>query len=139
MMTNFASPRRFGRLAAAVAIASLTLSCSNSMSPSSGGLSYNVLIVQGAATMAGAAFSPSTFTTKLSTGGKVTWENGDFTSSGYSGGTGVTHHLVSDAPLFDTGNIAPLSTASFTFTTAGTYTYHCMIHPTMVGTIVVNP
>ena len=30
-------------------------------------------------------------------------------------------------------------TFTFTFTTAGVYPYHCTIHPTMVGTITVNP
>jgi plastocyanin len=138
-MTVYASRRRLGRIAAVAALVSVSLNCSTSMSPSGGGPAHDVLIVQGAATMAGAAFSPSSFTTKLSTGGKVTWENGDFTSGGYTGGSGVTHHLVSDTPLFDTGTIAPLAVASFTFTGAGTFTYHCAIHPTMVGTIVVNP
>ena len=29
-------------------------------------------------------------------------------------------------------------TYSFTFTAAGTYPYHCSIHPNMVGTIVID-
>src|SRR5579875_243718 len=33
--------------------------------------------------------------------------------------------------------IAPGATFSFTFTTPGTYTYHCTIHPFMHGTVVV--
>jgi plastocyanin len=35
--------------------------------------------------------------------------------------------------------MSPNETFSFTFTTPGTYTYHCSIHPGMVGTIVINP
>lgn len=59
----------------------------------------------------------------------MTWLNHD----------GVAHHLVSDAPLFDTGSIAPNVSVNGKLTKAGTFTYHCVIYPTMVGTIVVNP
>jgi plastocyanin len=46
---------------------------------------------------------------------------------------------VSNAPLFDTGDIAPLNSAQFVFTSTGTFGYHCSIHPSMTGTIKVNP
>jgi len=116
---------------------SAVLSCSSSTAPVTGLPPHDVAIVQGAATMASNAFSPNPFTVKLSSGGKVTWANGDFTGDAY-GGTGVTHHIVSDSPLFDSGLLAPFATFQFTFTAAGSYPYHCMIHPSMVGTIVVN-
>lgn len=113
-------------------------SCSSSTDNSGMVPAHDVLIVQGAQTMGNTAFSPSTFTVSLAAGGKVVWANGDYTGGSY-GGSGVTHHLVSNTALFDTGDIAPLSTAQFVFTTTGTFGYHCSIHPSMVGTIKVNP
>ena len=68
----------------------------------------------------------------------MSWVNGD-NNGGVYGGGGVTHHLVSDSPLFDLGLQAPGVSVQFTFTGTGTFTYHCAIHPTMVGTIQVNP
>jgi plastocyanin len=35
-------------------------------------------------------------------------------------------------------SLAPGATGSFTFTTPGTYAYHCTIHSFMKGTIVVK-
>jgi hypothetical protein len=51
---------------------------------------------------------------------------------------GVEHDLESDSPLFDF-DLSPGATGSATFTAAGTYPYHCSIHPNMVGTIVITP
>jgi len=77
------------------------------------------------------AFSPNPFTISLATQTLVQWGNG----------TGVSHNLLEDgvAPEFSSGNIAAGGTFSHTFTTAGSYPYHCTIHPSMVGTITVNP
>jgi plastocyanin len=43
-----------------------------------------------------------------------------------------------DGRSFDTGNIDPGSTATITLAKAGTYRFHCSIHPFMHGTIVVR-
>ncbi len=72
------------------------------------------------------AFSPATLTVK--TGTKVTWTNNDT----------VTHTVTADQGAFDSGNISPGSTFSFTFTKAGTYSYHCNIHHSMTATITVQ-
>jgi hypothetical protein len=40
--------------------------------------------------------------------------------------------------MWDTGRLNPGQAGSFTFTTAGTFAYHCAIHPQMHGTIVVG-
>ena len=59
-------------------------------------------------------------------------------------GTGSTFHSVaSDGPATFPGSGDPQSgdgtTYTFTFTTAGTYNYHCLVHGTgMHGTIVVQ-
>jgi plastocyanin len=55
----------------------------------------------------------------------ITWTNTD----------SITHHVVADDGSFDTGNLAGgQSSAAITVPAAGK-TYHCSIHPSMVGTI----
>jgi plastocyanin len=69
----------------------------------------------------------------INVGDKVTWKNNDASThtASKTGGPG---------PNFDTGNISPAATsAEVTFSTAGTMTYQCNIHPNMTGTIEVNP
>ena len=77
-------------------------------------------------TIANLAFSPATLTAKPGT--KVTWTNND----------SVIHTVTSDTGVFNSGNIAPGSTFSYTFNSAGSYAYHCTIHPNMKGTILVQ-
>jgi plastocyanin len=72
------------------------------------------------------AFSPATTTVKAGT--KVTWTNQDST----------THHVVSDTGAFDSGNLNSGQSYSFTFNKTGSYPYHCSIHPSMTGTIIVQ-
>lgn len=86
-------------------------------------------IVQGAEFLTTAAFDPNPKTAKLADGGAVRWVIGD----------GTTHQIASDNGAFPTSNgIRPGGTYSITLTTAGTYHYHCAIHPNMVGTVVVQ-
>jgi plastocyanin len=78
----------------------------------------------------GFAFSPDTLTVKPGT--TVTWTNGD----------GTSHTVASDAgaPVaFSSDPIANGASYTFTFSQPGTYTYHCSIHPSMKGTIIVQP
>ena len=72
------------------------------------------------------AFNPATLTVKAGT--TVTWNNQDST----------THHVVSDTGAFDSGNLANGQSYSFKFAKSGNYPYHCSIHPSMTGTIVVQ-
>jgi plastocyanin len=52
----------------------------------------------------------------------------------------MTHTATADGGAFDTGNLAPGATSSpITMSTAGSFPYHCGIHPSMVGTLTVNP
>jgi plastocyanin len=75
----------------------------------------------------GMSFSPSPATMKA--GQTVAWKN--------SGGT--THTATADGGAFDTGAIADGATsAPITMSTAGTFTYHCTFHPSMVGTLTVS-
>lgn len=75
-------------------------------------------------------FSPTSLTIKVGT--TVTWKN-----------TTQTPHTVTsdDGTTFNSGISTPISpgmTFSFTFTKAGTFTYHCDFHPYMKATIVVK-
>lgn len=79
----------------------------------------------------GMAFSPASKT--ITVGTTIKWTNQD----------GVTHTVTSGTPgspsgLFDSGNIAPNGTSSYTFNQAGTFYYYCKIHSSMTGTIIVQ-
>ena len=71
------------------------------------------------------SFTPNSLTVKVGT--KVTWTNHD----------SVTHTVTANQGAFNSP-VLPGSSISFTFTKAGTYAYHCMIHPYMMATIVVQ-
>ncbi|MGE5358833.1 MAG: cupredoxin family copper-binding protein [Bacteroidales bacterium] len=73
------------------------------------------------------AFAPSSMTVKV--GQTVAWQNSD----------SITHTATANSGAFDTGAIAPGSTsAAITMSTAGTFAYHCSIHPFMTGTLIVT-
>ena len=102
----------------------------------------DVTIVPGASTMTTGAFDPDTKTVALngSASVDVRWVNKDITSGGYGGSAAVTHHIVSDdGTSFDTGTLGGNESSTKALSAAGTYKYHCAIHPNMVGTVVVNP
>jgi plastocyanin len=49
------------------------------------------------------------------------------------------HTVTSDTGVFDSGAIKKADgTFSLTFSTAGTFAYHCTLHSTMHGTVVVS-
>ena len=75
----------------------------------------------------GFAFAPPSI--KANVGEKITWTNDDaapHTVTAKSGGE------------LDSGTIAQGASFSFTPTKAGTISYFCEIHPSMVGTIEVS-
>ena len=72
-------------------------------------------------------FHPKVLT--ISVGETVTWVN---EQKGH-------HTSISDTKLWNSGAIPPGGTFSFTFTTPGTYPYHCKYGHGIHGTIVVNP
>ena len=89
----------------------------------------DVLIVSGAESKGPNAYDPNPFVVSVAAGGVVKWGNDD----------GETHTVTANDVSFVSGNIGPGNTFSHTFTTPGVVAYHCTIHPTMVGTIQVNP
>jgi YVTN family beta-propeller protein len=72
------------------------------------------------------AFVPAPIT--ISAGQSVTWTNAD----------PVAHTTTSDDKVWDSGSLSPNGTFTATFSQPGTYAYHCMIHPFMRGTVVVQ-
>lgn len=98
---------------------------SNSPTPAPTG-STTVTIPGGASTQTTSAFGANPLT--ISTGTTISWLNDDNT----------THTTAADGNQWSSGNVPPGGRFNFTFTSAGRYTYHCQIHPNMVGTIVVQ-
>ncbi len=72
------------------------------------------------------AFSPATLT--VSVGTTVTWTNSD----------AVAHTATSDSNAWNTPLIESGRSASVKFDQAGTFTYHCAVHPDMMATIIVQ-
>jgi plastocyanin len=125
-------PRRFrgGALVLVLAGALLLAACSSgggsssgssSSSGSAGATSTNAL------TISNFMFSP--MSASVAPGATVKVTNKD----------SVTHTLTATNGEFDTGNIGPGQTKTFTAPSkAGTYSYICNIHQYMKGTIVVR-
>jgi plastocyanin len=72
------------------------------------------------------AFSPKD--ANVNSGMTVIWTNND----------DVQHKIVADDGSFQSGNLAKGETFAYTFSTTGTYAYHCSIHPSMKGTVIVS-
>lgn len=74
------------------------------------------------------AFSPASIT--VTKGTTVTWTNNDTTA----------HTVVEtdgkDGP--NSSDVKPGDSYTFTFSQAGTYQYHCSLHPQMTGTVTVT-
>ena len=58
----------------------------------------------------------------------ITWMNKD----------GVAHTVTSNTGIFDSGTINTNGIYSHLFSTAGSYPYHCSLHPSMTANITVN-
>ena len=90
------------------------------IAPSSAGSAVEVAI-------ANFSFAPNSLTIKEGT--TVKWTNQD----------SVTHTVTSDTGLFDSGGLSQGQSFSYTFTTAGTYPYHCTPHQAkMTATVIVT-
>ena len=61
--------------------------------------------------------------------GPIVWVNAD----------SVTHTATADGGAFDTGFLAPGAISGAVTLPAGTFPYHCAIHPAMVATLIVQP
>ncbi|HEX7793816.1 MAG TPA: plastocyanin/azurin family copper-binding protein [Vicinamibacterales bacterium] len=116
------------RLSVLAGLIGLAVGCGSSSpsSPSNGNTGTPVSIVANSSTLTTTAYSPNPVS--ISVGGTVTWTNNDSTA----------HTATGDNGSFSSGNIAPGGKFSQTFSTAGTFTYKCTLHPNMVGTVTVR-
>lgn len=116
MFNQQLQPRRLAAIAVAVAVlATIALSANAARA------------AQQAVTVQGFAFNPGTITVNM--GDSITWTNND----------SVPHTATSDTDsVFDVALPASGGSGSYTFATAGTFTYHCTIHAQMKGTVVVQ-
>jgi plastocyanin len=83
-------------------------------------------MVNGAFGRTNTAYSPSPVT--VAVGSTVMFVNNDVAS----------HDARADNGNFATPILAPGGSANVTLSAAGSFVYHCSIHPGMVGTIVVQ-
>jgi plastocyanin len=74
----------------------------------------------------GFAFNPADIT--ASVGQTITFTNGD----------SAPHTATLDDGSCSTPNIGNGGSDGLTFTTAGTYPFHCKVHPNMKGTITIS-
>jgi plastocyanin len=75
--------------------------------------------------ISGFAFNPGTITIQVG----QTWTNND----------SVSHNVKADDGSFSSSTLATGDSFSFTFNTAGTFTYKCGFHANMLGTVIVQP
>ncbi|CAB3787873.1 hypothetical protein LMG28688_02568 [Paraburkholderia caffeinitolerans] len=78
-------------------------------------------------TIAQMRFSPPTV--KVHRGERIVWVNQDL----------VAHTVSAQAKTFDSGSIAPGASWRYVANTPGSYSYQCLFHPAMRGTLIVEP
>ncbi len=110
-------------IVALLAVAALLASCAASSPPPSTSTGAGA---PGSIAIKNFSFDPANVEVKAGT--KVTWTNGDSTR----------HTVTSDDGTFKSAPIDPGGSFDHTFPNAGTFKYHCSIHPSMVGQVTVK-
>ena len=124
-MLRSRSTLAFGLLSAVLALAGSACGSSSS-SPAAPTVAADVTISM-VGDKGNQSYSPNPTTMK--TGQTVAWKNNDT----------IVHDATQVAARFGTGNVnAGATSTPITMSAAGTFTYHCTIHPGMIGTIVVQ-
>ena len=94
-----------------------------------GTVKVTVNIPNGTATNTSLNYSPSAITLVIGVNNTVTFVNQD----------SATHTVTSDtSSVFDSMDIAAGASWTHTFSTVGTFTFHCKYHSYMTGTITVK-
>jgi plastocyanin len=122
MRRSLMAAAAFVALLAAVVL----VGCSATVAPSGGSSSTGTPKTTAQVTLRNIAIQPATVT--IAVGGTVTWVNQD----------PMTHNLADDAGNWGSGPMASGKSYSHQFSKAGTFPYHCTIHPSMTGEIVVK-
>ncbi|MDO8619573.1 MAG: cupredoxin domain-containing protein [Candidatus Daviesbacteria bacterium] len=105
-----------------------------SASPSSSPASSSATTTQNLVTVGSAGYNPASITIKA--GDTITWKNTDSANHTVNSDPHPTHGLY---PILNTvGLLQPGKEKSATFTTAGTYTYHDHLNPSLKGTVTVQ-
>ncbi|MDV3277429.1 MAG: cupredoxin domain-containing protein [Nitrososphaerales archaeon] len=87
-----------------------------------------IVIPDGVGSSQNLNFSPQALTVVIGVNNTVTWVNQD----------GVVHTATAIDQSFNSGNIQPGGSWSHTFATPGSYSYVCVYHGWMKGTIIVK-
>jgi plastocyanin len=96
-------------------------------SGATGGAAQAAAAAPGTVVIENFSFSPKRVS--VGAGSTITVENEDQTA----------HTFTADDQAFDTGTLGGGRTSELTVERAGTYAYHCEIHPFMTGTLRVVP
>lgn len=92
-----------------------------------------VEIVFGAALLGNKSYYPNPLITSPNT--TIVWHNTDEILHTVTSGFGISDNLK--GKIFDSSIIIPDRTYNHTFTEKGEYPYFCILHPAMVGKIIV--
>jgi plastocyanin len=106
----------------------MSMSPQASATASSSATAQSPTAAAGSVTIANFAFSPAALTVKKGT--TVTWTNKD------SAGHTVIETDGLSGPM--SGTLSNGQSYNFAFNTAGTFHYHCSIHPSMTATVTVT-
>ncbi len=88
----------------------------------------SVTIPVGAASPPGPGFAPATITVVMGVNNTVVWTNADQ----------AIHTVTATDNSFNSNNMNQGDVFMYTFNTPGTYTYHCIYHSWMIGTVIVK-
>ena len=112
----------------AIMVAAVASYCSkgSSYGSSNSGSNTNTGTGSNTVTMQSMSFSPTSLT--VTKGTTVTWTNND----------NITHTVTADDNSFNSGDITAGHSYTRTFSTAGTFAYHCIYHSMMKATVVAN-
>ena len=86
----------------------------------------NVSIVVNSQGLGSQAYRPNPLTVAIGT--TVRWTNDD----------SIPHTSTSNTGVWSSGTLSPGDHFDFMFQAAGTFTYHCTIHPGMTASVVVQ-
>jgi plastocyanin len=98
-----------------------------STTTTSSGQTTTVTIPVGAQGLTTTAYAPNPVNIRV--GDSVNWVNNDSIAHTSTANNGTT---------FNSGTIAPGGSFRTTFSTAGSFAYHCAFHPGMIGTVNVQ-